>query len=62
MPEGSFRLGTLSHEWTDPAAGSYPDIPPGYGPAQNVQREPEPKRRKLNETHPVGHLRSRTRI
>jgi hypothetical protein len=56
MPEGSFRMGTLSHEWSDAAAGSYPDIPPGYGPAQNVQqREPEPKRRKL-DAHPVGHV------
>lgn len=56
MPEGSFRLGTLSHDWSTPpqAANRYSDIPPGYGPAQNIQRGPEPKRRKLAEGHAVS--------
>jgi hypothetical protein len=43
-------MGTLEHDWSQPPAGRYPDIPPGYGPAQNMQRAPEPKRRKLDNT------------
>jgi hypothetical protein len=56
MPEGSFRMGTLSHEWGNNSAPSrYPDIPPGYGPAsQAFPRGPEAKRRKLDgNTHAV---------
>ncbi|KAF1830277.1 hypothetical protein BDW02DRAFT_609106 [Decorospora gaudefroyi] len=53
MPEGSFRMGSLTHDWPTSAPGSYPNIPPGYGPAQNIQRGPEPKRRKLDSTHPT---------
>lgn len=58
MPEGSFRMGTLSHEWSSPAQGAYTDIPPGYGPAQTIQRGPEAKRRKVNDgqSHAVGDL------
>jgi hypothetical protein len=56
MPEGSFRMGTLSHEWSTPSTDRYSDIPPGYGPAQNIQQGPDPKRRKLDQTHPVGHM------
>ncbi|KAJ8106024.1 hypothetical protein OPT61_g9817 [Boeremia exigua] len=51
MPEGSFRLGTLAHEWSSPAPGTYANIPPGYGPAQTIQRGPEAKRRKVNSGH-----------
>ncbi|KAH7377266.1 hypothetical protein BKA66DRAFT_422207 [Pyrenochaeta sp. MPI-SDFR-AT-0127] len=51
MPEGSFRLGSVNHDWSNPTANKYPEIPPGYGPAQNIQRGPEPKRRKLGEGH-----------
>ncbi|KAF2124501.1 hypothetical protein P153DRAFT_326759 [Dothidotthia symphoricarpi CBS 119687] len=47
-PDGTFRLGPLSQDWS-PAASRYSDIPPGYGPAQNIQRGPEPKRRKLGD-------------
>lgn len=56
MPEGSFRMGTLSHEWSTPAQNTYTDIPPGYGPAQAIQRGPEAKRRKVNngQSHAVG--------
>ncbi|CAN9135900.1 hypothetical protein CUC08_Gglean003025 [Alternaria sp. MG1] len=51
MPvEGQYRMGSLEHDWSQPPAGRYPDIPPGYGPAQNMQRAPEPKRRKLDNT------------
>ncbi|KAL6704461.1 hypothetical protein ACN47E_008205 [Coniothyrium glycines] len=50
-PEGSFRMGTISHEWSHPGANRYPDIPPGYGPAQHIQRGSDPKRRKLDNTH-----------
>lgn len=51
MPEGSFRMGTLSHEWSGPAPAAYANIPPGYGPAQTIQRGPEAKRRKVNSGH-----------
>ncbi|CAO2649911.1 Nn.00g012030.m01.CDS01 [Neocucurbitaria sp. VM-36] len=51
MPEGAYRMGTLSHDWNGPAATRYSDIPPGYGPAQTIQRGPEPKRRKLADGH-----------
>ncbi|KAF2822633.1 hypothetical protein CC86DRAFT_300327 [Ophiobolus disseminans] len=55
MPEGSFRMGTLSHDWGNNAPGAaapsrYPDIPSGYGAAQTFQRGPDAKRRKL-DTH-----------
>jgi hypothetical protein len=58
MPEGSFRMGTLSHEWSSPAQSGYVNIPPGYGPAQTIQRGPEAKRRKVNKghAHAVGDL------
>jgi hypothetical protein len=56
MPEGSFRMGSISHEWSSPAQGPYTNIPPGYGPAQTIQRGPEAKRRKVNngQSHAVG--------
>lgn len=49
--EGSYRAGSITHEWTNapPAPDRYPDIPPGYSPAQNMQRGPESKRRKLGD-------------
>ncbi|KAL6161674.1 hypothetical protein ACJQWK_08456 [Exserohilum turcicum] len=54
MPaEGSSRLGSQQQDWSNSAAGRYPNIPPGYGPAQNIQRGPEPKRRKLDNVHPT---------
>jgi hypothetical protein len=63
MPvEGQYRMGSLEHDWSQPPAGRYPDIPPGYGPAQNMQRAPEPKRRKLDNTsHAVSSQVKRTR-
>ncbi|KAH7092471.1 hypothetical protein FB567DRAFT_517257 [Paraphoma chrysanthemicola] len=48
MPEGSFRMGTLSHDWGNAPPTRYPDVPPGYGPAQTFQQGPDPKRRKLD--------------
>ncbi|KAF1952930.1 hypothetical protein CC80DRAFT_518546 [Byssothecium circinans] len=47
-PEGGYRTGSLVHDWTSapPPQGRY-DAPPGYAPAQNLQREPPPKRRRL---------------
>lgn len=54
MSEGSFRMGSISHDWSSPSTTRYPDIPPGYGPAQHIQRGPEPKRRKLDNAQPVG--------
>jgi hypothetical protein len=56
MSESSSLLGNLSHDWSTPAPGAYADIPPGYGPAQNIQRGPEPKRRKLSNTHAVSRV------
>ncbi|KAI1516532.1 Fungal Zn binuclear cluster domain containing protein [Pyrenophora tritici-repentis] len=50
-PDSAYRLGSLSHEWSNSVPNRYPDIPPGYGPAQNIQRGPESKRRKLETTH-----------
>jgi hypothetical protein len=50
MPEGGFRMGSISHDWGNSAAGGYPGVPPGYGPAQTIQRGSEAKRRKLDET------------
>lgn len=44
QPEGAYRFGSISHDWSS----RYPDPPPGYGPAQNMQG-PEPKRRKLGD-------------
>ncbi|KAF2875921.1 hypothetical protein BDV95DRAFT_285689 [Massariosphaeria phaeospora] len=48
-PEGAYRFGTVSHEWSTPpqSQSQYADAPPGYSPAQNIHRGPEPKRRKL---------------
>jgi hypothetical protein len=56
MPEGSFRMGTISHEWSSPTQSPYANIPPGYGPAQTIQQGPAAKRRKVNSghRHPVG--------
>lgn len=58
MPEGSYRMGSISHEWSSPAQGPYTNIPPGYGPAQTIQRGPEAKRRKVDngQSHAVGDL------
>ncbi|KAJ4352128.1 uncharacterized protein N0V89_007475 [Didymosphaeria variabile] len=49
QPEGGFRAGSIVHDWSNaPSAQErYPDIPPGYGPAQSMQRGPDNKRRKL---------------
>jgi hypothetical protein len=52
--EGSFRLGSISHSWSNPPPPPlpqtrYPEAPPGYGPAQNIHKEPEAKRRKAND-------------
>lgn len=44
--DGAYRFGSVSHDW---APNRYPEPPPGYGPAQNIQRGPEPKRRKLGD-------------
>lgn len=52
MPEGSFRMGTISHDWSSPSQGGYANIPPGYGPAQTIQRGPEAKRRKVDNGRP----------
>lgn len=57
-PEGSFRMGTVGHDWSQPTPNRYQDIPPGYGPAQNIQRGPMLKRRKLGEEHAVSYPRS----
>jgi hypothetical protein len=64
QPEGSFRLGSISHSWSNsqppppPLPTRFPEAPPGYGPAQNIHREPESKRRKANDgnAHAVGWL------
>lgn len=53
MAESPLRMGTLSHDWGNPTVNRFPDIPPGYGPAKNIQRGPEPKRRKLDTPHPT---------
>lgn len=53
-PEGTYRLGTLEHDWSNTASTRYPDIPPGYGPAQSIQRGPDLKRRRLDDTHAVS--------
>ncbi|KAF2791301.1 hypothetical protein K505DRAFT_280972 [Melanomma pulvis-pyrius CBS 109.77] len=52
--EGSFRFGSISHNWSNPPQPPPPptrfaDAPPGYGPAQNIHREPDPKRRKVGD-------------
>jgi hypothetical protein len=45
--------GAISHDWGGAAASGFNDLPPGYGPAQTFQREPErepeAKRRKLDD-------------
>jgi hypothetical protein len=54
MPEGSFRMGSISHDWGDvpaPAPG-YAPAPPGYPQGQPFQRGSDAKRRKLDsENH-----------
>ncbi|KAF2110982.1 hypothetical protein BDV96DRAFT_583205 [Lophiotrema nucula] len=48
QPEGTYRFGTVSHDWSQ-QANRYPDAPPGYSPAQqSPHRGPEPKRRRLD--------------
>jgi hypothetical protein len=44
-------MGSISHDWGGAAASGFNDLPPGYGPAQAFQRErePEAKRRKLDD-------------
>jgi len=58
QPEGSYRAGSVVHDWSNapPAPERYPDIPPGYGPAQSMQRGPDSKRRKLapDNSHAVS--------
>lgn len=58
MPEGSFRMGSLNHDWSSSGQSGYVNIPPGYGPAQTIQRGSEAKRRKVNNghSHAVGKL------
>tara|TARA_R110002003_G_scaffold140_21_gene12891 strand:+ start:6697 stop:7203 length:507 start_codon:yes stop_codon:yes gene_type:complete len=57
IAEGSFRMGTLSHDWGNSAPNRYSDVPPGYGPAQTFQQGPDAKRRKLDSnSHAVGFL------
>ncbi|KAH6639320.1 hypothetical protein C7974DRAFT_129000 [Boeremia exigua] len=51
MPDASFRMGALSHEPPTPAPSAFAHIPPGYGPAQTIQRGPEAKRRKVSAGH-----------
>lgn len=48
-PEGAYRAGTIVHDWSNGPSTQerYPDIPPGYGPAQSMPRGPDAKRRKL---------------
>lgn len=46
-PDGSFRYGSLNHDWSEQTTNRYPEPPPGYGPAQNIHRGPDPKRRKI---------------
>jgi hypothetical protein len=56
MPEGSFRMGSISHDWGNAPAPGYAPAPPGYGQAQPFQRGPEAKRRKLDsENHAVSY-------
>ncbi|KAF2439942.1 hypothetical protein P171DRAFT_435770 [Karstenula rhodostoma CBS 690.94] len=51
QPEAGFRAGSTVHAWSNApsAQEQYPDIPPGYGPAQSMQRGSETKRRKLGD-------------
>lgn len=51
QPDGSFRAGSIVHDWASapPAQERYPDIPPGYTPAQSISRAPEAKRRKVGD-------------
>lgn len=52
QPEGAFRTGGAVHDWANgpPVQDQrYPDIPPGYGPAQSLTRGPEAKRRKVGD-------------
>jgi hypothetical protein len=56
MPEGSFRMGSISHDWGNVPAVGYAAAPPGYGQAQQFQRGPEAKRRKLDgNSHAVSY-------
>ncbi|KAH5473330.1 hypothetical protein HBI64_005010 [Parastagonospora nodorum] len=48
IPAGSYRFGSIGHDWADSAPNGYAAAPPGYGPAQNLQRSPDAKRRKLD--------------
>jgi len=61
-PEGPFHAATLSHDWGSPAANRFPHIPPGYSPAQNMARGPEPKRRKFDTAHAVSCMRLRPTV
>jgi hypothetical protein len=49
IPDGSYRMGAINHDWSSAGQTRYSDIPPGYGPAQTIQRGPEPKRRKTGD-------------
>lgn len=59
MAEGSFRMGSLSHDWGSSPAGGYTAAPPGYGQAQNFQPSTGAKRRKLDgSSHAVSDART----
>jgi hypothetical protein len=45
QPDGLYRFGAINQDWSN----KYPEPPPGYGPAQGMQRGPEPKRRKIGD-------------
>ncbi|KAF1978932.1 hypothetical protein BU23DRAFT_524583 [Bimuria novae-zelandiae CBS 107.79] len=51
QPEGVYRVGSIAHDWSNAPSGQerYPDIPPGYSPAQSMPRGPDPKRRRLGD-------------
>ncbi|KAF2002044.1 hypothetical protein P154DRAFT_431586 [Amniculicola lignicola CBS 123094] len=53
-PEGSFRFGSISHDWSNPPPvpppqPRYQDAPAGYRPAESMPRGPEPKRRRIGD-------------
>ncbi|KAF2644489.1 hypothetical protein P280DRAFT_487086 [Massarina eburnea CBS 473.64] len=50
-PEGVYRASSLVHDWSDtPPQQAHYEAPPGYAPAQNPQREPPSKRRRLDRS------------
>jgi hypothetical protein len=60
VQDGGYRAGSLVHEWAPPASAQPPQAqydlpPPGYGPAQSLQREPAAKRRRLADADDHAH-------